>query len=126
MNKLINWFQIPAKDLDRATKFYGAVLNATFHHMENETGRHAFFALKRDVGDPTGGEIVQSAFNQPAVAGGVTIFLNAPEGIAVAIGAVKKAGGKVVMPQTAIGAMGVIAIIVDSEGNAIGLHSMQA
>lgn len=126
MNNLINWFQIPAKELDRATKFYGAVLGATFHHMENEMGRHAFFALARGAGDPTGGEIIQSAFNQPATTGGVTVFLNAPAGIAAAVGAVEKAGGKVVMPPTAIGEMGVIAVIHDPEGNAVGLHSMQA
>jgi len=126
MKKLVNWFQIPAINLERATKFYADILGATFHPLENEMGRHAFFAFDSGDGDPTGGEIIQSAYIQPANTGGVVLFFNAPTGIAAALAAVERSGGKVVMPKTAIGGHGLIAVIVDTEGNTIGLHSVVA
>jgi predicted enzyme related to lactoylglutathione lyase len=39
------------------------------------------------------------------------------------LGRVEKAGGKIVMPKTDIGPPGFIAIVRDSEGNSVGLHS---
>ena len=39
---------------------------------------------------------------------------------------VEKAGGKMVMPKTDIGPPGFIAIMVDTEGNSVGLHSARA
>lgn len=36
-----------------------------------------------------------------------------------------QAGGKICQPKMAIGQYGYIALIEDSEGNMIGLHSMQ-
>ena len=35
----------------------------------------------------------------------------------------EKAGGKVMMPKTDIGPPGFIAVMVDTEGNSVGLHS---
>jgi len=36
---------------------------------------------------------------------------------------VEKAGGKIAMPKTQIGEAGWIAVILDTEGNSMGLHS---
>ena len=43
--KVINWFQIPVLDINRATAFYKAVLNASFHEAEHMGEKHAFFAM---------------------------------------------------------------------------------
>lgn len=126
MSKLVNWFQIPAVDLDRATRFYTAVLGVGFHRLDDAMGRHAFFAVDPARSELTGGEIVQTPHQRPAPSGGVTIFLHAPGGIAAALAAVPQAGGKIALPRTEIGAMGAIAIMIDSEGNAIGLHRSKA
>ncbi len=125
MKKIISWFQIPAINIERSTAFYGVVLGVTFQHQEDQIGRHAFFVLESMDGDLTGGEIIQSPYNQPSAAGGVTLFLNASNGIATTLAAVEKSGGKVVMPKMDLGGHGFIAMITDSEGNAIGLHSVK-
>ncbi len=39
---------------------------------------------------------------------------------------VADAGGKVALPKTDIGAPGFIAILVDTEGNRVGLHALRA
>ncbi len=36
---------------------------------------------------------------------------------------VEKAGGKIALPRTSIGEMGYIAMVADTEGNVVGLHS---
>ncbi|MDB6121605.1 MAG: hypothetical protein JWQ71_598 [Pedosphaera sp.] len=121
--KIINWFQIPATNIDRAVKFYGATLNASFHEMATETEKHAFFAMDTLESEWTGGEIVQSPQLKPS-ADGATIYFNASGGVDAVLDRVEKAGGKILLPKTSIGENGFIALILDTEGNKIGLHSM--
>jgi predicted enzyme related to lactoylglutathione lyase len=121
--KIINWFQVPASNIDRATKFYQAILGMSFHRLDNPLGKHAFFAFDTMETLRTGGEIVQDAQHKPSQ-NGVLIYLNAPEGVDSVLKKVSSAGGAVLMPKTGIGENGWIAVICDTEGNRIGLHSM--
>jgi len=122
--KLITWFQIPAIDLDRAVRFYNQLVGASFHRMKNAEGKHAFFALDTMETLRTGGEIVESSvFGKPGQ-DGVIIYLNAPGGVDAVLAKVSAAGGKVLVPKTSIGENGFYALILDTEGNRIGLHSM--
>jgi uncharacterized protein len=120
--KIVNWFQIPAIKLDRATKFYGDILNASFHEAEMHGCKHAFFARDTLETTTTGGEIIEEKSSKPS-ADGVRIYLNAPGGVDAVLARVEKAGGKIVLPKTSIGENGWIAIFQDTEGNHIGLHS---
>ncbi len=120
--KIINWFQIPATDFQRAVKFYQTALNASLHAMEHGDERHAFFAFDTLETLRTGGEIVQSPRHKPST-DGVTIYLSAPGGVDAVLAKVEPAGGKIVTPKMSIGENGVIALILDTEGNKIGLHS---
>ena len=52
------------------------------------------------------------------------VYFNA-EDCAVESGRAEAAGGKVLSPKHAIGEHGFVAIIEDSEGNAIGIHSRE-
>jgi hypothetical protein len=121
--KIIDWFQIPATNIDRAVKFYSATLNASFHEMATETEKHAFFAMDSLETERTGGELVQSAQLKPSI-DGATLYFNAPGGVDAALARVEKAGGKILLSKTGIGENGFIALILDTEGNKIGLHSM--
>jgi predicted enzyme related to lactoylglutathione lyase len=121
--KVINWFQIPVLDIKRATTFYKTVLGASFHEAEHMGEKHAFFAMDTLESLRTGGELVETPHNKPSAQGAV-IYLNAPQGVDIALAAVEKAGGKIIMPLTPIGENGVISLISDTEGNTIGLHSV--
>ena len=121
--KIINWFQIPAEDIDRAVSFYSDVLKAAFHRLEHQGEKHAFFALDTLETQRTGGEIIQSTRNKPSQDGAL-IYLNAADGVDAALARVDKAGGKILMSKTSIGENGFIALFLDTEGNKIGLHSM--
>lgn len=52
---------------------------------------------------------------------GAIVYLDAP-GLDAVLSRVERAGGKVVMPRTDIGEPGFIALVVDTEGNRVGLH----
>ena len=121
--KIINWFQIMAADLDRAVKFYGDVFKVSFHRAEMMGEKHAFFALDTMETLRTGGEIIQSPRHQPS-AEGVLIYFNAPDGVDAVLARAAQAGGKVLLPKTSIGENGLIGIILDSEGNRLGVHCM--
>lgn len=113
----INWFDIPVKDLERAARFYGTVLDTEIGEMQGPTGVIKVFQKE---GMPVGA-LSQGEQNSPSDTG-TRIFLNSDD-IDGALGRVKKAGGKVVMPKTSIGEYGHIASFRDTEGNVVALHS---
>ena len=113
------WCDIPVLDLDRAVKFYSAVLG-------QEVKKHEFPGMTVGVlphGDrEVGGCLVVSADQKPSEHG-VMIYLNANGRLDDASAAVVPNGGKVVQPKHSIGPFGSRAIIIDSEGNRVALHS---
>jgi predicted enzyme related to lactoylglutathione lyase len=112
------WFDIPVADLDRAGRFYSAVLGV---RADKETfGDFSFCVIEHKDGN--GGCLVP----EPAdiTGGGVLIYLNVNGRIRDAVGKVVPHGGTVLNPTHAIGPHGFRAIILDSEGNRVALHSM--
>jgi uncharacterized protein len=120
---LINWFQIPVTDIDRAVKFYEFVCQTSLQRFDDARMKRAFFPMEPGNQDRTGGEIVQSPDDRPSV-DGVTIYLNAPGGVDAAVERTLEAGGKIAVPKMSIGEHGFIALVIDTEGNQIGLHAM--
>lgn len=120
MSNAINWFEIPSVNFDRAVKFYSDVLNAELPKMKMNDTDLAFFPTK-DKG--VGGCVTYGNGNQPH-AEGALIYLNGGEDLSTPLGRVESAGGKVVMPKTAIGENGYMAIFMDTEGNRVAFHSM--
>jgi hypothetical protein len=107
--------------MDRARKFYGAVLQAEIELMEGANGDVALLP-----GDPMSGEVsgdLARGENQKPGLGGCTIYLDSkgdPEGM---IERAVAAGGKVITPVASMGDMvGSIGFFQDSEGNRIGVH----
>jgi len=113
------WFEIPAQDLERATKFYETVLGASL--VREEMGPMRMAVFPHDKPQPTGA-LVHAEGYQPA-AEGTVIYLNLDD-IRPALERVPKAGGKVLLPLTALpDEMGVFAQLRDTEGNRVGLFS---
>lgn len=111
------WFDIPVADLDRAANFYRAVLGVG---VNKETyGEMSFCVI--DHQDGNGGCLIHS--KEEIAAGGVLIYLNVDGRIQDAIGKVVPNGGTVIEPTHSIGPHGFRAVVLDSEGNRIALHS---
>ncbi len=121
MQNSINWFEIPTVDFERAIAFYNTVLGIEVRKSEFMGEPQAFFP---NLDEGVGGAIVYSERIKPSSTG-TMIYLNAgtPDGLEQALSRVESNGGKVLMPKTAIGDPGFIGIIIDTEGNQIGLHA---
>ena len=120
MANALNWFEIPASDIERATKFYNAIFAiemAPFDAMEG------FQMVMFPAEDGVGGGIVQGEGYTPSAEGSL-VYLNGGDDLSDVLGRVEAAGGQVVLPKTSIGENGFMAYFKDSEGNRVGLHSM--
>jgi predicted enzyme related to lactoylglutathione lyase len=123
-NNVINWFQIPSKDFDRAIKFYSTILGNPVNVREFQGTNMGFFSM---AGGPdsrgVGGNLMPpEPENKPSM-DGTTVFLACDGQIDAVIARVEPAGGKVLMPKFDMGKPGYMAIIKDTEGNKVGLHS---
>ena len=120
MSSVINWFDIPATDLDRAARFYETVLDISLIRENMLGARMAIFPAK--PGEATGAIIARDGVTPGTT--GSTIYLKAGADLSSALSRVQAAGGKVLHPKTFIKeGWGYFAIILDSEGNSIGLQS---
>ncbi|MFO0595084.1 MAG: VOC family protein [Myxococcaceae bacterium] len=113
----LSWFEIFVTDMKRAQGFYEQVLDTKLRTEAFMGEPHAIFAA-----DGVAGALVQRKDRKPSKEGAL-VYLNCNGRLDGVLSRVAKAGGQVVMPKTDIGQPGFIAIVADSEGNAVGLHS---
>jgi len=128
----VGWFEIYVQDISRARAFYEAVFKTSLEQLKmpeslqcddgkpnmemwafpmDEEAKGASGALVRMEGAPSGGNTVLVYFSC--------------EDCAVEEGRVAAAGGQVQQTKMPIGEYGFISIVVDTEGNMIGLHSLK-
>jgi len=115
------WFDIPVRDIDRAVRFYSAVLGTPLKKEQAGPGV-AIATLPRADGS-IGGSLVQNMDAHPSESGPL-LYLNAHGRLDEAVGVVEQFGGRVLAAQHSIAPFGFRAIVLDSEGNRIALHSM--
>ena len=125
MKNAISWFEIPATDLGRAQKFYEAIFDVSLDPMDMPNFRMRMFPLD-DPMTGVGGALVESGgLHKPSATEGPLIYLNANPDVQIILDRVPSAGGSVVVPKTEISPeYGYMAVILDTEGNRIGLHAV--
>lgn len=122
------WFEIYVADLARAQRFYEAVLGIRLQTMPLPAPQPGAPAMEMLFfpGDPEragcAGALVR--MEGVPVGGGSTMVYFSCADCEVEAARAAAAGGKVFKPKTSIGPYGHIALIVDTEGNMVGLHSM--
>jgi predicted enzyme related to lactoylglutathione lyase len=116
-NRLV-WFDVPVVDLARATRFYAAVLGVPVEQDEF----NGFKLSVIDHRDGNGGCLVVKP-EEVSATQGILVYLNADHRIRDALAKAEANGGRVVEPIQGIGPHGFRAVILDSEGNRVALHS---
>lgn len=118
----LNWFEIPVTNFARAKAFYEAVLGVTIEPMVIGPTTMGFLSADPNA---VGGAIVHGEDATPSKLGTV-VYLNGGNDLAPMLARVQPAGGSIAVPKTEIGGdFGCFAHFIDTEGNKVGLHSMQ-
>jgi len=120
MSHSVVWVDIPVTDLERALRFYSAMLGKK---VEKGGGPGFSFGIFPHQGEDVGGCLVPPGDGNAPSQQGPLLYFNASGRLREAVEAATANGGRVVNPITQIGPHGHRAIIVDSEGNRLALHS---
>lgn len=125
MQHAISWFEIPTTDITRAQKFYEAIFSITMVPMDLPNIKMRMFPLD-DMMTQVGGALVDSGgFHKASATDGPLVYLNGNPDVQIILDRVEAAGGKIMLPKTEISPeYGFMAVIYDTEGNRIGLHSI--
>jgi predicted enzyme related to lactoylglutathione lyase len=127
MENVINWFEIPVTDINRAADFYSKVFSIQMHIMD--FGEFIMAGFPSDgAGYPSDGKITSGALCQGKSYNpskdGIVIYFNGGDDLVVPLSRVKAAGGKILTEKKQITPeIGYMALFIDSEGNKIALHS---
>jgi len=118
LHNRVVWFDIPVADLDRAISFYERVLAI---EVDKQSFDGFEFATLAHV-EGNGGCLVPNADGVSATQGPL-IYLNVDGRLEEAVALVEDQGGSVTQGIHQIGPYGQRAVILDSEGNRLALHS---
>ena len=125
MNQNIcGWFEIPVYDMQRAIKFYEYVLGINLQLQDLGELKMAWFPYKENAAGAPGSLVYNEKFYKPSKDGAL-IYLTTPSGdLEKDTKKAEEAGGKVLIPRRQISEhFGFMAVILDTEGNRIALHS---
>lgn len=109
------WFEIPANNVERAKKFYGALLGWKFEKFPAAV--HDYWVIDTGAGadKPAGGLMPRMHPRQP-----ITSYVPVPS-VDESAAKVQKLGGKIMKPKTAVPHMGYFVICTDTEDNEFAL-----
>ena len=122
---LVGWFEIYVQDMKRAKNFYENVFDIDLENFSNpgaDSKQIDMWAFPGDMelyGAP-GALVKMDGF--PSGKNSVIIYFSCLD-CAIEEKKVRSAGGKVQQSKMPIGQHGFISLIVDTEGNLIGLHT---
>ena len=119
MQNVFVWCDIPVRNLERSMRFYSAVLGAELSKQEFSG---CAFALLPHADKNVSGCLAAAEGEAPSDHGPL-VYLNVDGRLDQAVAAVEPNGGKVLQPKHQIGPHGFRAVILDSEGNRVALHS---
>lgn len=121
----VGWFEIYVADMDRAKAFYektfGDTLTRLWDPTESPIDMWAF--PMHDDAPGACGALCKMEGMEPG-GGGILIYFSC-EDCGKTEAAAAEAGAKVIKEKSSIGEYGFISIIIDTEGNTIGLHSQK-
>lgn len=116
MKKLVSWVEIPANDIKRAVGFYNSVFNLNLEIADFGEEKMACF--------PNGEGAISQAPNFKPSENGLLVSFDVGDSISSTLETVQQNKGKIITPRTKIEAegRGYFAVVIDSEGNKIGLY----
>jgi uncharacterized protein len=122
MTNPVGWFEIYVQDVARAKAFYEAVLGDRLERLESPEMEMWAFPRAPDKPGTSGALVKMQGFDS---GGNSTLVYFTCLDCATEAQRASAHGGKIVKEKFSIGQYGFIALVTDTEGNMIGLHSLQ-
>lgn len=122
MQNPVGWFEIYVQDMDRAKSFYETVFGVTLTKLTSPGMEMWAFPMREDSYGASGSLVRMSGIASGS--NSVLVYFSCEDCGFQASRAVA-AGGKVHQDKMSIGEYGHISLVIDTEGNIIGLHSMR-
>lgn len=122
VNNPVGWFEIYVQDMPRAKAFYEKVFQIKLEELKAPDIEMWSFPMQMDKSGASGALVYMKGVPS---GGNSTLVYFSCEDCAVEAARVTQAGGKIQNPKMSIGEYGFIALVVDTEGNMFGLHSMK-
>lgn len=121
MNNLISIVEIPTADFSRAVKFYQSILNVSIEEIDMDGTQMGVLPSEEGTVNLC---LVKGNDYKPTTDGAV-VYLNAGNDLQPMLDKVEQNDGQVIVPKTEISPeMGFFALFIDTEGNKLGLHSI--
>ena len=121
-NNPVGWFEIYVQDMPRAKTFYEHVFAVQLQKLDSSELEMWAFPMQEN-GAGAMGTLVK--MDGCLSGGNSTLVYFTCADCAVEAKRAKENGGQVFKDKFSIGQYGFIALVCDTEGNMIGLHSMQ-
>jgi hypothetical protein len=120
MKATVSHFEIPARDLERAARFYREVFSWTIEPLPWEG--HSYFKIRGSAGGP-GREGIDGGLLPAGSATEHPLLVIHLSGISLedCLDRITAAGGRIDLPAAPVGEMGFFARFRDPEGNLLGL-----
>jgi predicted enzyme related to lactoylglutathione lyase len=118
----VGWFEIYVQDMNRAKAFYQNTFQLTLARLESP-GIELWAFPFRSENPGCAGALARMSGKDSG--GGGTIIYFSCANCEVEASRVVQNGGRIQKEKTSIGQYGFIALVFDTEGNMIGLHSME-
>jgi len=116
------WFEIYVQDMNRAKKFYESVLQGKLEKLDSPGMDMWAFPMEMNAAGASGALVKMQGVPS---GGNSTLIYFACEDCSVEEGRVTKSGGRIHKKKFSIGQYGFISLVIDTEGNMFGLHSMK-
>jgi predicted enzyme related to lactoylglutathione lyase len=117
----VGWFEIYVQNLERAQAFYEKTFQVQLQLLPSPVIRMLSFPGTQEQAGSRGALV--HAPGQASGRGGTLVYFSCAD-CAVEAARAAQNGGKVFKEKFSIGQYGFIALVVDPDGNLIGLHSM--
>jgi len=117
----VGWFEIYVQDMEKAKAFYENVFQVKLELIENPALE--MWAFPYDIKNPNCGGAIVKMEGVSSGMGGTLVYFSCDEDCAIEEARAAEFGGKVMRPKMSIGEYGFISLVIDPDGNMIGLHS---
>lgn len=121
----VGWFEIYVQDLEKAKHFYQETFSITLEHLNSPEGLDIeLWAFPMDMDLPGSAGAIVRMPGKDSGGGGTIVYFSCADCAEQAARAAQN-GGTIHQEKTPIGEYGFMALVMDPDGNRIGLHSMQ-